>query len=77
MLKIHTMCRKNVHPSNELSLIDVNLNVENLSCGLFDFNLDFLKTVNFKNLLIKKLFEIINFTGNINRNYLSCHHHSV
>jgi hypothetical protein len=45
MKSIHALCRKNFNTSKKISILNVNLHAEKLSCGLFNFDLDFLKVV--------------------------------
>jgi hypothetical protein len=77
MKNSHALCRKSFNKSKYNSLLDVNLNIEKLSCGLFDFDLDFLKTVSYsKKYFFKKLKRFFSL-GYLNGSYLSRNHDSV
>lgn len=45
MKSIHAICRKQYNQTQHKDLLDINLNVEKLSCGLVEFDLNLLITV--------------------------------
>lgn len=46
MKSIHAACRRQFNRSKNRDFLDINLNVEKISCGLVEFNLKLLTIVN-------------------------------